>query len=102
MRAYADFEQQKIDKGFLSFMVGCMNEIMKMHGANDYKIPHIGKEALLLEYVRLPNKLVCSNQAFEVYKLVMEKQPRDFDGYNDSEAEVVKEEEAEGSHLQMI
>ena len=98
LRVYAAFVPQKIDKGFLTLM-GCMDEILKIHGANDYKIPHIGKEALLLEYGRLPNKLACSDRAFEVYQLVMEERPRDFDD-NDSEAEV--EEEAEGSHLQMI
>jgi hypothetical protein len=98
LRAYADFVPRKIDKGFLTLM-GCMDEILKIHGANDYKIPHIGKEALLLDYGRLPNKLACSDRAFEVYQLVMEERPRDFDD-DDSEAEV--EEEAEGSHLQMI
>ena len=78
-----------------------MDEILKFHGANDYIIPHIGKEALLLEYGRLPNKLACSDRAFELYQLVLEKLPRDFDDYDNSEAEV-EEEETKGSQLQMI
>ena len=53
LRAYADFEPQKIDKVFLTLM-GHMDEILKIHGANDYKIPHIGKEALLLDYEGYP------------------------------------------------
>ena len=44
--AYADFEPMKLNFAFLT-LHGCLEEIISLHGDNTYKIPHMGKEALL-------------------------------------------------------
>jgi hypothetical protein len=44
--AYANFEPRKIDKGFLTLQT-CMEEILNIYGANDYEVPHMGKDAML-------------------------------------------------------
>ena len=43
--AYNDYDSRKINRIWLSLM-GCLNEIIKHHGDNDYKIPHMGKDRL--------------------------------------------------------
>ncbi len=73
-RAYRDFEPRKIDKGFLTLQT-CMDEILTIHGANDYKLPHIRKDAMLRAEGTLPARLDCSNRAMEVYYFVMEGRP---------------------------
>jgi hypothetical protein len=43
--AYNDYDSRKINRIWLSLM-GCLNEIIKHNGDNDYKIPHMGKDRL--------------------------------------------------------
>ena len=102
-KAYEQFEPRKIDKGFITLQL-CMDEILKIHGANDYKIPHIGKDALLLATGRLPNKIICSDRALEVFHLVMEERPRNLDDNNDNDDDDDDDDndEAGEGQLQMI
>jgi hypothetical protein len=49
---------QKINRIWLTYQT-CLNEIIKQHGGNDYKIPHMDKEKLEREG-RLPKNIsVC-------------------------------------------
>ena len=43
--AYNAYDSRKINKIWLSLMC-CLNEIIKHHGNNDYKLPHMGKDRL--------------------------------------------------------
>ena len=78
--AYANFEPRKIDKGFLTLQT-CMEEILKIHGANDYEVPHMGKDAMLRAGV-LPTRVEATDRAIEVIQMVMERRPN-----NDNEDE---------------
>ena len=48
--AYANFEVRKINFACLQ-LAGCLEEIIKVHGNNNYHIPHIGKERLERAYL---------------------------------------------------
>jgi hypothetical protein len=41
-KAYKDFESEKINRLWLTYM-SCLNQIIESHGDNDYKIPHLKK-----------------------------------------------------------
>jgi hypothetical protein len=41
-KAYKDFESEKINRLWLTYM-SCLNQIIESHGDNDYKIPHMKK-----------------------------------------------------------
>ncbi|KAL6509896.1 hypothetical protein OROGR_022384 [Orobanche gracilis] len=45
IKAYEDYSPIKINYVFLTLQ-GCYTEIMKVRGGNNYKVPHMGKEAL--------------------------------------------------------
>ena len=67
------FEPRKIDFGFLTLQT-CLDEILAIHGGNDYTLQHIGKEQMLNAGI-LPARIVASERAMEVYRLI-ENQPR--------------------------
>jgi hypothetical protein len=45
LTCYANYPYSKVNDGFLTHQV-CMNEIMELHGSNQYKIPHMNKRKL--------------------------------------------------------
>jgi hypothetical protein len=51
--AYWEFETRQIEKAFLTLVSVC-DEIICCHRGIDYKIPHMGKYAILCETNRLP------------------------------------------------
>ncbi len=64
--AYANFEPRKIQT--------CMEEILKIHGANDFEVPHMGKDTMLRAGV-LPTRVEATDRAIEVIQMVMERRP---------------------------
>ena len=74
LRAYREFDPMKISKGYLTLQ-SCMDEILNHHGSNDYKVPHIGKDAMIREHGRLPASIHLSERAKEVYLFVIEGRP---------------------------
>lgn len=64
LRAFDEFEPRKIEFGFLTHQC-CLNEILAIHGNNDYKIPHIGKASLLAQGL-LPLRIRVADAAMEV------------------------------------
>lgn len=65
--AFADFDPRKIEKGFLTIQTVC-DKILKCHGDNTYKIPHIGKDKILRREGALPVQLEASEEAKEAAK----------------------------------
>jgi hypothetical protein len=51
-RAYREFEPQAIDRGFFTHQM-CMNEILVIHEANDYKLPQMLWSCLLRNLKRM-------------------------------------------------
>ena len=58
---YDDFPTNKINRIWLTLQ-SCLNEIIKSHGSNQYKIPHMNKEKMEKEN-RLPLALEVSPEA---------------------------------------
>ena len=58
-----------------------MEEILEIYGANNYEVPHMGKDAMLRAGV-LPTRVEATDRAIEVIQMVMERRP-----YNDNEDE---------------
>jgi hypothetical protein len=98
-KAHEQLKPRKIEKGFITLQ-WCMEKKLKIHGANDYKIPHIGKNALLFATGGLPNKIISSDRALEVFHLVMEEQPGNLDDNNDNDDN--NNDQAGEGQLQMI
>lgn len=74
--AYSNFDPRSIEKGFVTIQSVC-DEILKCHGDNTYKIPHIGKDSILKRDGQLPRQLEASNEAKRVaqyYKDLEEEQ----------------------------
>jgi hypothetical protein len=67
-RAYLDFEPQKLDFSFLTLQC-CMDDVLSTYGNNDYKIRHMGKEAMLRGGI-LPMSIVPSTSALEVFHMM--------------------------------
>jgi len=54
---------------------------LEEHSTNDYKLEHMGKERLLREYGRLPDSILLSEAAIELYEMFnQEEQHDDRDG----------------------
>jgi hypothetical protein len=49
LQLFAEFEPRKIDCGFL-WLQTCLNDMMEVNGGNDYRIQHLGKQALLCQF----------------------------------------------------
>jgi len=77
LAAFQRFEPRKIDFGFLSLMQ-CMDNILKIHGGNHYRMSHMGKE-VLLRAGELPLRLSVSDESIEAYNVMMAAPPEDSD-----------------------
>ena len=64
MVAFDEFEPRKLEFGFLTLQC-CLNEMLAIHGMNNYRIPHMGKESLLKKGL-LPSRLRVSEAAMAV------------------------------------
>ncbi|KAH7835594.1 hypothetical protein Vadar_027734 [Vaccinium darrowii] len=56
-KSFEQLESQNLDNVFLTLQA-CMIEVMKVNGANNYKLPHLGKGQLMREGT-LPSQLHC-------------------------------------------
>ncbi len=61
--AYADFEPRKLNFAFL-MLHQCLDK--NMHRNNTYKLPHKGKETLLLLARQLPMRVEASDAAVDI------------------------------------
>ena len=68
LRAFVEFEPRMIDCGFLTLQT-CLNDMMEVNGGNDYKIRHLGKQALLREFGSIPRSFRATDEALQVYQL---------------------------------
>ncbi len=68
LQAFAEFEPRKIDCGFLTQQT-CLNDMMEVNGGNDYKIGHLGKQALLCQFGYILRSFQASAQALQVYQM---------------------------------
>ena len=59
-----------------------MEEILEIYGANNYEVPHMGKDAMLQATRVLPTRVEATDRAIEVIQMVMERRPN-----NDNEDE---------------
>ena len=64
MVAFDEFEPRKLEFGFLNLQF-CLNEMLAIHGMNNYKLRHMGKESLLKKGL-LPRRLRVSEAAMAV------------------------------------
>jgi len=67
-RAYETFPPRSIDFAFLTLQC-CIDDILAIHGDNDYFIRHMGKEGLL-RMGTLPTRIVASAPALRTYNLM--------------------------------
>ena len=67
-RAYETFPPRSIDFAFLTLQC-CIDDILAIHGDNDYFIRHMGKEGLL-RMGMLPTRIVASAPALRTYNLM--------------------------------
>ncbi|KAI2507526.1 hypothetical protein MHU86_6914 [Fragilaria crotonensis] len=65
--AFAEFNPRKIDFGFLTLQC-CMDDILTAYGNNDYKIRHMGKNALL-QQGQLPTRIAATETALHVFNM---------------------------------
>ena len=63
-RAYDDFQPIRIDKTFVTLST-CLNEIISSDGDNTYRIPHIGKDAIIKRDGKLPRHVALTEAALE-------------------------------------
>ena len=62
---YWEFDARKIEKGFVT--LGCIcNEIIRCHGDNTYKLPHVGKDHMLQRDGSLPLGVQASEDVLEI------------------------------------
>ena len=68
LRAFDEFDPRKIDCGFLALQT-CLNDMLEANGGNDYKIRHLGKQAILREFGYLPRSFAATAEALEVVQM---------------------------------
>ena len=87
--AFAAFNPRKIDFGFITLQC-CMDDILTANGNNDYKIRHIGKEALLRQG-QLPTRIAASESALHVFNMFRDDHivPGDNDAAGDDNARLL-------------
>jgi hypothetical protein len=61
-QAFHALDPKSIDCNFLTLQ-SCLDEIVKRHGSNEYKIPHLGKNKLRATLGALPDALPVSDAA---------------------------------------
>jgi hypothetical protein len=89
--AFVTFETRKLDFAFLTLQ-HCMDDVLAIHGDNNYTIRHVGKERMLAEGI-LPVRVPVSVNAMEVYNLL--------EG-NDRDADVGDAGNGDAAAMQMI
>ena len=65
LRAFQEFDPRKIDCGFLTLQT-CLNDMLEVHGGNNYKIRHLGKQSILRELGELPRTIAATAEAVQV------------------------------------
>ena len=68
LRVFVEFEPRKIDCRFLTQQT-CLNDMMEVNRGNDYKLQHIGKQALLREFGYIPHSFRATDKALQMYQL---------------------------------
>jgi hypothetical protein len=68
LRAFQEFDPRKIDCGFLTLQT-CLNDMLEVHGGNDYKIRHLGKQSILRELGELPQTIAATAEAVQVKEM---------------------------------
>jgi hypothetical protein len=68
LRAFVEFDPRKIDCGFLTLQT-CLNDMLEVNGGNNYKIRHLGKQAILREYGELPRSFAATDEALQVFEM---------------------------------
>jgi hypothetical protein len=71
-QAFTELDPRSIDCNFLTLQ-SCLDEIIKDHGGNNYKIPHLGKAKLRAEgggNCKLPDCLPVSDVAKDVLEQI--------------------------------
>jgi hypothetical protein len=64
-QTYWEFDARAIEKGFVT--LGCIcNEIVRFHGDNTYKLPHVGKDHMLQRDGYLPMEVRASEDVLEI------------------------------------
>ena len=64
-QTYWEFDARAIEKGFVT--LGCIcNEIVRFHGDNTYKLPHVGKDHMLQRDGYLPLEVRASEDVLEI------------------------------------
>jgi hypothetical protein len=59
--AFEEYDPKRLNHAWLTLMT-CFNEIIECQGGNDYKIPHMGKQALERNH-QLPFQITVTNHA---------------------------------------
>ena len=67
-RAFAEFDPRMIDCGFLTLQT-CLNDMLEVNGGNNYKIRHLGKQAMLRENGELPRSFAATDEALRVFEM---------------------------------
>ena len=62
-KSFEEYSARRINHIFLTLQL-CMQEIMRVRGSNNYKIPHMKKEALEREAL-LPKQIICDSTIVE-------------------------------------
>ena len=86
LAAFNTFETRKLDFAFLTLQY-CMDDVLAIHGDNNYKIRHVGKEAMLAAGT-LPIRVPATVHALHVYNLIMQGENENEDGDNDGDDSV--------------
>jgi hypothetical protein len=68
LRAFVEFDPRKIDCGFLTLQT-CLNDMLEVNGGNNYKIRHLGKQAILREHGELPRSFAATDEALQVFEM---------------------------------
>ena len=86
LAAFNTFETRKLDFAFLTLQY-CMDDVLAIHGDNNYKIRHVGKESMLAAGT-LPIRVPATVHALHVYNLKQGGNDNE-DGDNDANDGVV-------------
>jgi hypothetical protein len=82
--AYDAFDPRLINFNFLTLST-CLEEIIKSHGDNLYKIPHIGKESLE-RLNQLPVRIAASEEAIDISHPFVDLDWEEYEVESDSES----------------
>jgi hypothetical protein len=80
MKAYEDFQSEKINRIWLTYM-SCLNQIIECHGDNDYAIPHLKK-----------TKIGCLPKTLRVTDIFLETFREEYEFSSEIEAMLLEED----------